>query len=821
MSLTSGGDPRTWSEAQVVTWVKSLGPHFVEHAEKFSGVNGAQLIEMNLPLLINKPFFINFVHAKQLIDHREELVKKNSALKSLDDLFADLPQIEGLDDFDLGEEDVKEAPQGNDLISAPDTPKDPSLTSPPSTGECSVAPPLDVPIPSQLPPSQAPEIIQITPPPGEPQLNPSTPPENQPVTSSGTSTSPRPITSEQTPIPPPNNAEPIPPPSTSETSNTENIPPPHNELFIAPPGDDTESIPPPNDANQGWLSRKTLQTRPTSGFVLGQSKRDDDAKVQKPNEQAVQNRTDSSPTPTRKSSDTPAISVSPAEPTPSNASAPLSLSAHTSANSPTPTTEEHQPADSNLFKEIQGGTGLVSGAMSSSAAAPGTPPAPSSKMKLKGFLLKSSSSDTKAHAKPPSGHPHLPNQMVYNTDELVKYIRVLETSPWDGSVTDYWTSTTEEGETWTGSEPNIEKNGVPPMDLTCRGNGAFIIEFDQNSVTHTQNQDPQGFVDPHRYFLFYKAFFAESPHELYVCMEDNTSPVIIAIQDVDKERDTTKRVLLFNKKTTARYLVHSRDTIKTITSSILKLSGSSKIMKVKSPALVKDLLNFEERSSVKAYKFGIIYVKANQHDENEIFSNLHHDGSPQYKEFLRFIGDKVYLCNWEKYRAGLDAKTGTTGKKSVYIQFRGYEIMFHVSTYLPFQPDDLQRVERKRHIGNDVIVIIFKERADQNDTFSPKLLTSHFNHSFFVVEPLVDQATSKTACYNICVANKAGISPYPPFMPESPRFPLTPESRDWLLLKMINAERTALVQSPEFRGMMTARKGSLENIVKTYLPTKG
>jgi hypothetical protein len=28
---------------------------------------------------------------------------------------------------------------------------------------------------------------------------------------------------------------------------------------------------------------------------------------------------------------------------------------------------------------------------------------------------------------------------------------------------------------------------------------------------------------------------------------------------------------------------------------------------------------------------------------------------------------------------------------------------------LPFQRDDLQRVERKRHVGNDIVVVLFKE----------------------------------------------------------------------------------------------------------------
>ena len=34
--------------------------------------------------------------------------------------------------------------------------------------------------------------------------------------------------------------------------------------------------------------------------------------------------------------------------------------------------------------------------------------------------------------------------------------------------------------------------------------------------------------------------------------------------------------------------------------------------------------------------------------------------------------------------------------------------MFHVSTMLPFTETDVQQVEKKRHIGNDLIVIVFQ-----------------------------------------------------------------------------------------------------------------
>ena len=34
----------------------------------------------------------------------------------------------------------------------------------------------------------------------------------------------------------------------------------------------------------------------------------------------------------------------------------------------------------------------------------------------------------------------------------------------------------------------------------------------------------------------------------------------------------------------------------------------------------------------------------------------------------------------------------TTGKESIYNQYHNYEIMFHVSTLLPYFPDDEQKV---------------------------------------------------------------------------------------------------------------------------------
>ncbi|KAH3745907.1 GTPaseactivating protein [Pelomyxa schiedti] len=421
--------------------------------------------------------------------------------------------------------------------------------------------------------------------------------------------------------------------------------------------------------------------------------------------------------------------------------------------------------------------------------------------------------------------PALPSKIIHDRAALVTAIRSMENLAWGSGFVDHWTSSPYPHETWTGTEPNIEKYGVPAIDVACTtpAGGAFSVEYDARSVTSTKRDEiePFGFIDPHRYFLFYKEFFYGQPHDIFCCISEG-SPIIAAIQQVESKEVLPRRVLIISKKGVDRALIPSTESARFVGSSILRLKDT-KLVRVKAQTeLSKDLLNFEERSCVRAYKIGVLWVKPNQIDENDIFSNLETDASPRYQEFLDFLGTKVTLEGWTKYRAGLDVKTGSTGKFSVYTSFRDYEIMYHVCTYLPFQPDDLQRVERKRHIGNDVVSVIFKERDPTNpkDLFTPKLLTSHFLHGFFLVEAIVDSTTNATTGYNIIVANKAGVSPYPPFMPEPVSFPNNEQTREWLLLKMINSERTALIQSPEFRGMMTARKGSLMNVCKTYMSKK-
>jgi RAP1 GTPase activating protein 1 len=76
-------------------------------------------------------------------------------------------------------------------------------------------------------------------------------------------------------------------------------------------------------------------------------------------------------------------------------------------------------------------------------------------------------------------------------------------------------------------------------------------------------------------------------------------------------------------------------------------------------------------------------------------------GSADFEEFLEFLGDKVPLVGWSKFRGGLQVDAAAnTGSHSLYTNFHDFEVMFHVSTYLPFRPHDPQQARQSSVVRN-------------------------------------------------------------------------------------------------------------------------
>lgn len=82
----------------------------------------------------------------------------------------------------------------------------------------------------------------------------------------------------------------------------------------------------------------------------------------------------------------------------------------------------------------------------------------------------------------------------------------------------------------------------------------------------------------------------------------------------------------------------------------------------------------------------------------------------------------LYLKKFFSFLGVFIVKKNSTGKFSVFTRFEDYfEIMFHVSTFLPYFPEDEQQLERKRYC-----IFFF---------YTPQLVV-HLLFYFFLIFPL-------------------------------------------------------------------------------------
>ena len=244
-----------------------------------------------------------------------------------------------------------------------------------------------------------------------------------------------------------------------------------------------------------------------------------------------------------------------------------------------------------------------------------------------------------------------------------------------------------------------------------------------------------------------------------------------------------------------------------ILEAVMTQLGMPPAMPVMFPGISDLITHFDEHGLSNTFKFGIIYQKFGQCTEEAIFGNQTH--SPAMAEFMELLGQKVRLCEHEGYRGGLDTRHGQTGTHALYEKYQGNEIMFHVSTWLPYVESDDQQLQRKCHIGNDIVSIVFQE---VNTPFAPDMIASHFLHAYIVVQP-IDPCTTITR-YRVSVVAQKDVPPFGPPLPSAAIFDKGLAFKDFLLSKLIQGER-ACAQAPRFQSLhQRTRATLLSNLAK-------
>ncbi|XP_015805659.3 rap1 GTPase-activating protein 2 isoform X2 [Nothobranchius furzeri] len=232
---------------------------------------------------------------------------------------------------------------------------------------------------------------------------------------------------------------------------------------------------------------------------------------------------------------------------------------------------------------------------------------------------------------------------------------------------------------------------------------------------------------------------------------------------------------------------------------------------LKAPDLIK---TFDEHRVSSNFKFGVIYQKEGQLTEEDILSN--NEESEEFKDFLMILGETVQLQGFTGFRGGLDVCHGQTGSEAVFTSFHGRDVMFHVATKLPFTEGDPQQLQRKRHIGNDIVAVVFQEGQTP---FLCDVIKSHFLHCFLVVRRTQKKEEAGGGAFQVSVTAREDVPPFGPGIPDPPIFRDRSHLREFLLTKLINAE-ISCYKAEQFSKLELRTRSSLLESLRNELFTR-
>ncbi|XP_062862782.1 signal-induced proliferation-associated 1-like protein 1 [Trichomycterus rosablanca] len=391
----------------------------------------------------------------------------------------------------------------------------------------------------------------------------------------------------------------------------------------------------------------------------------------------------------------------------------------------------------------------------------------------------------------------------------------------------------QSGEAGTGGS-RVAGNDEATLSLHCTNAGVAVVEGpkDASSFIDRDKQYVIEHVDHGAYY--YRKFFHLREYWNYFGMDDMLGPVAVSVRR-EKLEEHKEHGQQYNYR-----IIFRTSELTTLRGSILEdcvpstakhgttrglplkevleflspeLDISCLRLALNTPKVTEQLMKLDEQGLSFQVKVGVMYCRAGQSTEEEMYNN--EMAGPAFVEFLQLLGEKVRLKGFSKYRAQLDTKTDSTGTHSLYTAYKDYEIMFHVSTMLPYTPNNKQQLLRKRHIGNDIVTIVFQEPGAH--PFTPKNIRSHFQHVFIIVR--VHNPCSENTCYSVAVSRSSDVPSFGPPIPKDVTLPKSTVFREFLLTKVINGENAAH-KSAKFGAMATrTRQEYLRDLAERHVTT--
>uniref|UniRef100_A0A3Q4ICJ2 Signal-induced proliferation-associated 1 like 2 n=1 Tax=Neolamprologus brichardi TaxID=32507 RepID=A0A3Q4ICJ2_NEOBR len=181
-----------------------------------------------------------------------------------------------------------------------------------------------------------------------------------------------------------------------------------------------------------------------------------------------------------------------------------------------------------------------------------------------------------------------------------------------------------------------------------------------------------------------------------------------------------------------------------------QLSIHSLRLAADSPRVPELLLQLDQQELRFQRKVGVLFCRAGQSTEEDNSDS----GSPALDQMV--FDD-------------------STGRQSVFTTFREFKLMFHVST-----ASSPQQV---------ILLFDLVLCTAQVPELNPQNICSHSQHVFIIVR--VHRPCSQHTCYSIAVSRRRDIPFFGPLIPPGWMFSASPEFRNFLLTKIINAENAA------------------------------
>lgn len=176
--------------------------------------------------------------------------------------------------------------------------------------------------------------------------------------------------------------------------------------------------------------------------------------------------------------------------------------------------------------------------------------------------------------------------------------------------------------------------------------------------------------------------------------------------------------------------------------------------------------SFDRNATVDGHKVGVIYIgegQMGQKCERDILMN--DIGSAAYTSFLNDLGTLVRLKGAQFNTGGLDKNDDMDGEFTYCWRDRCIELVFHITTMMPTAAEiDMTYANKKRHIGNDFVNIIFN---DSGLPYDFNTFPSAFNYVAIVITPesrasfvdrrLDSDPDGKSRYYKVQVISKSGF----------------------------------------------------------------